>query len=211
MPRLRRLTALVVVALFVPAALKADEPFRYPEGAHGTGSLRYVGTIPVLTVAGTPEEIGTAAGTLARPAADGLYGYFDTLLKKTKLDLMWPWLERTAEGMLERFPPDYRAELEAAIKASGIDRSKVLVGNCLWDIKKLGCSALYVAPRRSATGGPLLGRNFDSPTFGVLNRYPLVTVYRPTGKHAFASVILPGLIGCVSGMNGAGLCLAVLD
>jgi hypothetical protein len=211
MPRLRRLTALVFVALLVPAAVRADEPFRYPEGTHGAGSLRYVGTIPVLTVAGTPEEIGTAIGTLTRPAADGLFGYFDTLLKKTKLDLMWPWLERTAEGMLERFPPDHRAELEAAVKASGIDRGKVLVGNCLWDIKKLGCSTLYVAPGRSGTGGPLLGRNFDFPTFGVLNRYSLVIVYRPTGKHAFASVLLPGLIGCVSGMNDAGLCVAVLD
>ena len=36
------------------------------------------------------------------------------------------------------------------------------------DIKKLGCSTLFVAPERSATGGPLLGRNFDFPTFGVL-------------------------------------------
>ena len=32
---------------------------------------------------------------------------------------------------------------------------KVVVANCLWDIKKLGCSTLFVAPGRSATGQPL--------------------------------------------------------
>ena len=36
-----------------------------------------------------------------------------------------------------------------------------------------------------------------------------MTVYRPEGKHAFATVGFPGLIGCLSGMNDAGLALAV--
>jgi hypothetical protein len=211
MPRTRLLIAFALVGLVAPAAARAGEPFRYPEGTHGKGSLRYVQGLPVLTVAGTPEEIGTAAGALCKPAADGLYGYFDVLLTRSKLDLLWPWLARTAEGMLPQFPPDHRAELEAAVKASGLDRGKVLVGNCLWDIKKLGCSTLYVAPERSAAGGPLLGRNFDFTTFGVLHQYSLVIVYRPDGKHAFAAVGFPGLVGCVSAMNDAGLCLAVLD
>ncbi len=208
----RRLTAaLAFVTLFVPALARAAEPFRYPEGTSGKGTLRYDHGIPVVTVSGTPEEIGAAVGTLAKPAAEELYGYFDTLLKRTKLDLVWPWLTRTAHGMLVQFPPDYRTELEAAIKASGLDRDKVIVANCLWDIKKLGCSTLFVAPDRSATGGPLLGRNFDFPTFGVLHKYSLVVVCRPNGKHAFAAVGFPGLVGCVSAMNDAGLCLAVLD
>jgi len=44
---------------------------------------------------------------------------------------------------------------------------------------------------------------------GFLEKYSLVTVYRPEGKHAFVSVGFPGLFGCLSGMNDAGLALAV--
>ena len=64
---------------------------------------------------------------------------------------------------------------------------------------------------RSATGGVLFGRNLDYPSLGYLHEYTLVTVYRPTGKHAFVSVGFPGLVGVLSGMNDAGLCVAVLE
>jgi hypothetical protein len=43
----------------------------------------------------------------------------------------------------------------------------------------------------------------------VLDKYSLVTVHRPKGKHAFAAIGFPGLFGCLSGMNDAGLALAV--
>ena len=71
------------------------------------------------------------------------------------------------------------------------------------------CSSLMVEPAKSRTGGVLFGRNLDFYTLGVLDRYGLVTVYRPQGKHAFATVGFPGLIGCLSGMNDAGLAMAV--
>src|SRR5262249_50227951 len=44
-----------------------------------------------------------------------------------------------------------------------------------------------------------------------VQEYTLVTVYRPKGKHAFVSVGFPGLVGCLSGMNDAGLTVAVLE
>ena len=64
-------------------------------------------------------------------------------------------------------------------------------------------------PRHGATKGPLFGRNLDFPTLGLSDKYSLVTVYRPQRKHAFVSVGFPGLFGCLSGMNDAGLALAV--
>ena len=64
-------------------------------------------------------------------------------------------------------------------------------------------------PEHSATKGPLFGRNLDFYTLGMLDKYSLVTVHRPKGKHAFVSIGFPGLFGCVSGMNDAGLALAV--
>jgi predicted choloylglycine hydrolase len=45
----------------------------------------------------------------------------------------------------------------------------------------------------------------------VIDRYNLLVVCRPKGKHAFASVGFPGLTTVVSGMNDAGLAIATLD
>ena len=36
------------------------------------------------------------------------------------------------------------------------------------------------------------------------HQHSLVTVYRPEGKHAFVSIGFPGLVGCVSGLDGQG-------
>jgi predicted choloylglycine hydrolase len=102
--------------------------------------------------------------------------------------------------------------VDSLVKASGGDRDKIVAGNTLFDIKKmLLCSALLVEPDRSATGGPLLGRNLDYPSLGWIHEYSLVTVYRPRGKHSFVSIGFPGLVGCLSGMNDAGLALGVLE
>ena len=82
----------------------------------------------------------------------------------------------------------------------------------MFDVKKIGgCSTLIVEPARSTTGGPLFGRNLDFPTLGILEKYSLVTVCRPEGKHAFASIGFPGMLGCLSGMNDAGLAVATLE
>jgi hypothetical protein len=114
--------------------------------------------------------------------------------------------------MVRHFPADYRRELEAMVKTAGVPRDPVVVGNTLFDLKKIvACSAVLVEAGHSSTGGPLLGRNLDYPSLGYIHRYSLVTVYRPKGKHAFAAVGFPGLVGCLSGMNDAGLSLAVLE
>jgi hypothetical protein len=206
----------IIVPLAVGAlapAVMAGEPFRFPEGRHGTGELKYVNGLPVLTVSGTPEQIGEAVGVLAvRPAAK-MASYPEELLANFWLHPLWPMLVQAGERMARLFPPDFRRELEAMIRASGVGRQKLVAGNTLFDLKKLvACSALLVEARRSETGAPLLGRNLDYPSLGYAHEYSLVTVCRPRGaKHAFASVGFPGLVGCLSGINDAGLSLAILE
>ncbi len=92
-----------------------------------------------------------------------------------------------------------------------MDRDLGILANTLTDMYRgsVSCSSLIVSPKRSATGGPLFGRNLDFYTLGLLDKYSLVTIHRPKGKHAFAAVGFPGLFGCLSGMNDAGLALAV--
>src|SRR5207253_1543570 len=103
-------------------------------------------------------------------------------------------------------------EMNAMAARAGVGADRMALGNTLFDIKKFfACSALLVEAGRSTTGGPLLGRNLDYPSLGYAQDYSLVTVYRPAGRHAFASIGFPGMVGCLSGMNDAGLAVAVLE
>lgn len=199
--------------LFPFSFANATQPFRFPEGRHGTGELRYINELPILTVSGTPEEMGEAIGVLALRPGARMASYPENVLKHYHVGFLAKPFLVAGERMVQRFPDEYRRELEAMSRGSGIAREKVVLGNTLFDLKKtLACSALLVEPQRSATNGPLLGRNLDYPHLGYAHEYSLVTVYRPdNAKHAFVSVGFPGLIGCLSGVNDAGLAVSVLE
>jgi isopenicillin-N N-acyltransferase-like protein len=186
--------------------------FRYPEGQHGGAWLRYLGGLPVLSVAGDPEEMGGAIGALAVRAAPRMTAYPEDLLNHYCAGWLHGLLVWAGDRMIRRLPMRFGAEFDAIVSASGADRRRMVLGNTLFDLKKiLACSALLIEPSRSATGGTLLGRNLDYPSRGYAHDYSLVTVYRPAGRLAFASIGFPGLLGCLSGMNEAGLSLAVLE
>ncbi len=203
---------ILAVGLFSWTVRGAEEPFRYAECKHGQGELRYINGLPVLTLAGTPEDIGEQMAALAAKPAARLFDYPKEFLKLYKVDSTWPAFVAVGRSMVPQFPPDHRQELEGFIKASGVNRDADVTGNTMFDIKKiLACSTIVVEPNRSATKGPLLGRNLDFDTLGYLQDYSLVSVYHPKGKHAFAAVGFPGVIGVLSGMNDAGLTLAVLE
>ena len=197
--------------LLGPGTVLAETPFRFPEGKHGKGELKYEKGVPILRVEGSPEEIGEQIAVLALKPAKRILDYPGNLLERLDIKGLLPILAIAGEGMLAHFPPDHHKELESIVKA-GIDRNPVVLGNTMFDVKKLfACSALVVTGDRSETGGVLLGRNLDFPSLGYVHEYGLVTVYHSPGKHAFASVGFPGLVGCLSGMNDAGLCLGVLE
>jgi isopenicillin-N N-acyltransferase-like protein len=212
----RRIAVVVVCAWLVGLTfISADAapPFRYPEARCPHGELKYINGIPVLTVDGTPEDIGTATGLLALKPGCRMARYPEDVIHEFCLSLFRYPLLRAGRQMVEQFPVDYGRELEAMVAAGEIDRDLAVLGNTMFDLKKIvACSALLVEPGRSTTGGTLMGRNLDYPPLGYAHEYALVTVYRPVAaKHAFASVGFPGLIGCLSGMNDAGLAVAVLE
>jgi len=213
MARPRSLVLCLCLPVFLSTTLlSAAEPFRYVEGKYGKGELKYTNGLPVLTVAGTPEEIGAQVGALTAKPLQRLVNYAPALARSQGFEKMWPQILKASAAMAARFPPDHLAELESLIKHAGVDHDLAVACNTLPDIKKLGgCATLIVEAERSATHRPLFGRNLDYPTLGFLQEYTLVTVYHPTGKHAFVSIGFPGLIGCVSGINDAGLALATLE
>ncbi len=204
-----------VPALLAEAALSqtvAPSAFRYPENQAGRGWLRYLAGLPVLSVTGSPEEMGEALGALAMLPAPRMIAYPEDLLRHFCAAWLHGLLVFAGERMIRRLEPSLQAEMDAALRASGVDRRRMVIGNTLFDLKKiLACSALLVEESRSALSAPLLGRNLDYPSRGYAQEFTLVTVYRPQNKRAFVSVGFPGLLGCLSGMNESGLSLAVLE
>jgi isopenicillin-N N-acyltransferase like protein len=206
-------------------------PFRYPEAKRGKGELKYRNGLPVLVVEGSPEEIGEQVAILAVKPGSRVLKYPQDVLQvfvkyavaeafsKTAYAASWTFFVKTAEKMVKNFPADYKAELESTIKVGNFDRKLGLVGNTMFDSKTalqelrngFGCSTLFVEGKRTAVGSPLFGRNLDFFSAGYLHEYTLVTIYRQKGKHSFVSVGFPGIIGCLSGMNDAGLTVAVLE
>jgi predicted choloylglycine hydrolase len=61
-----------------------------------------------------------------------------------------------------------------------------------------------------ASDEPILGRNLDFVDMGFLHRYSYVVVAKPEKGEPYISVSWPGLIGVLSGMNRAGVSLAVM-
>ena len=177
----------------------------------GQAELRMVGSIPVVTLAGNPEQLGRQhAALLAEPARE-LMQFPKRLFEEVDQAWMWPFAVSAGQTLLTHAPADHQAEFAAATTHEILDAGTLAVANTLLELRNIGCSTLVVEPKRSATGGLLFGRNFDFPPFGLLDRFGLVLVVRPDGKHAFAAVGYPGLLGVLSGMNDAGLCVATLD
>jgi len=178
---------------------------------HGKGELRYINNVPVAIFAGTPQEIGEQHAVLLANPGSELLKFPRNFLADSGLELLWPLAVQAGKTLLLKSPARHQEELKAISETSGLDGDALAVANTLLELRRLGCSTLIVEPSRSATGGPLFGRNFDFPSLGMLDRFSLVTIYRVDGQHAFASVGFPGLVGVLSGMNDAGLSVATLD
>jgi isopenicillin-N N-acyltransferase like protein len=207
--RWRFISLLLLVVLLTGLTARAADPRTFVERRAGNAELKYINDVPVLVLAGTPEEMGRQQAILAVEAATKLADYPRQLLERAGHSDRLDALREMSARLAQQIPADHRAELRAYAEQSGIDRDMGVLGNTLVDVHgEFACSSLIVEPERSATKGPLFGRNLDFPTLGLLTKYGLVTVRRPKGKHAFATIGFPGVFGCVSGMNDAGLAVA---
>ena len=201
---------LVVLAAPCSMALAAEKvPFQ--EGRFEKGELKYVHHLPVLSVEGTPEEMGRQEAALTGAVVKVLGPYPQQLMTLSGRGQQWGQCVETARSLMAHATQDHRDELRSFAAQSGISLDLLTTANTIMDLHRGGfaCSSLMVEPSKSQTGGVLFGRNLDFYTLGVLDRYGLITVYRPKGKHAFATVGFPGVTGCISGMNDAGLAIAV--
>lgn len=206
--------SLFVSVLWGTAASAHERAF--PEAKHGRGELRYVDGVPVAILQGSPEEIGAQHAALVLQPSARLLDFPKDFLAAEGQEELWPLAVQASNTLWKRSPQRYQRELAALVgsiqnHAASHAAEAVSVSNTLLELRSLGCSTLIVESSESVTGGPLFGRNLDLPSLGVLDRYSLVMVYRPTGYRAFAAVSFPCLVGLFSGINDAGLAVATLD
>lgn len=198
------------LAFILSSTLRADDK-RYPEAKHGKGELKYVNGVPVLIAEGTPEEIGEQFGMLAtKPAKAPLIDKIDSYMKKSGYGLAYPIMLLRAPSLLSIYPESNQAELTAAAKASGVSRNVMIITNAMPDLQNIAsCSTIVVEPERSKTKAPLFGRILDWPPHEDLPEFTLVSIFRQPKKHAVAIVTFPVIMGSITGMNDAGLCLSI--
>jgi predicted choloylglycine hydrolase len=201
---------LLALAAVCPSAAAGDYPLP-KEGRAGKGRLELVEGIPVLHLAGTPEEMGRQHGRL---------------LGDQTAALRDAYLERFFEGAVERnaalvfgltlvryMPEDYVAEIKGFAETSGMGQPSVVFANTFTDsFRAAFCSVVIASGEATRDGRLLFGRNLDFPRLGILDKATVVVVYHHSrrGRRPFVAVGWPGVVGVMSGMNDAGLCVATL-
>jgi predicted choloylglycine hydrolase len=175
---------------------------------------------------GSPRQMGLSQGAAMqdkiRAARD------DVLIDLEAFRLQQPWwmpfeayrwlAEQKAFLLLtntvRRDYPAMKQRLAGLAEGAGVSLKSIYLFNALEPLLSLvggctacpgACSAVAVRGRRSATGEPIIARNFDY--LPLVQRYYLVRESRPEGKkRAFEFTVAP-LAGAVDGMNEDGLCL----
>jgi hypothetical protein len=200
-----------VAALLAGAQGLCAEPPEYPPhqaGRAGQARLEYVHGIPVLHLRGEPGDLGREQGQLLAPQIRALRaGYLERFLDPQERAAMG----LAALGLAPHMPPEHVAEIHALADAAGERYVDALLANTFLDLMRVAFCSVVIT--RERPDGPwLFARNNDFPTLGIAHRASLLLVVhqvRP-GRRSFVAVGWPGLIGVISGINDAGLCVATL-
>jgi hypothetical protein len=178
------------------------------EGSVPGGTLRIVGGHPLLRLSGSRYRMGLAHGTLLREEARYLReAYLESFYGSPEKRPMFAARARVLEPHI---PRGFREEMHGLSVGAGIKPEDVLLVHTFLDIHKLFLCSTITVPRPEDEGGPIVGRNLDFPGLGVAHHYGVVLATHGRGRRAAASVAWPGFLGTLSGMNDAGLVIAVM-
>lgn len=199
-------------------------------------SLSYRNNLVVLRASGEPFAIGAAQGRLlaerlpamARawaPTIDALAGsggWFGGWTKGMRKDWRLRFID---DGVTE----PHRRALAGLVRGAALSGVNLSYTEALRDAAALDVGlpaswtaeaqtrnltrGLTVVVPQAPTGDRLLvGRSFALPGVGDggdAAAVPVITMARPTGRLAWAGVGWPGLVGVVTGINSAGLVVAI--
>ena len=167
--------------------------------------------IPVIELDGTGANIGRAHADALGSGIRELHDrYFAAYFKSQAAKFL---ALATASLFEPRLAPEHRAEVKALAAGAAIDPKQMLLAQCFLDLSPMvACSTVTLPASAAPDGVARFGRNLDFPSFNVADKRSVVLVYRPDGgRHAFAAVAWPGMVGVLTGMNEHGLTLANME
>jgi hypothetical protein len=194
----------------------------------GSSTVRTVGGLLEVRLAGTPLEIGEAHSKLLH----------DEMVETERV--VWRLLDEKVtnraaraflldvgqfayRGLADAMAPARRTELAASAAAFTPDPfgdhfetfQRFVYLSSLYDISLgyehsplVGCTT-FTFSGGGARGSPILARAFDFDVDDIFDTHKAVFLVEEEGKIPFASVAWPGLVGVVSGMNREGLAVVV--
>jgi len=161
----------------------------------------------VLFVAGTPEEMGAAHGTLLRGQVNKLTERVLYLMGAADSLQSGVWsFERMKE--IERrvgphVPPRFVAECDALAKAAGVSQRDGRFANLFPE--RFHCSGVALCGKATKDGKILHARVLDYMRDIKLQDAAVVTVFMPKGHNKWISHGYAGFLGTVTAMNEKGL------
>jgi len=163
----------------------------------------------ILIVAGTPEQMGAAHGTLLRQKARKLMERVLYLVGGADSIQSGIWfLDRMAEieqRTLIHTPERFLVECDALAKAVGVSQRDGRYANLFPE--RFHCSGVAVRGRATADGSVLHARVLDYMRDIHLQDCAAVVVFMPDGRNTWMSLGYAGFIGTVTAMNEKGLAI----
>lgn len=167
---------------------------------------------------GSPREMGRQIGEACRDLVSPLV---DHILFRMNEHRVAPVAESRAleeagryVAVAERYAPDVVDELRGVAEGANVSLEAVMLVNARSEVAfatrgQEGCTAVAVSREASATGGVILGQNWDNDP--EMARFSLVITREAERGPAFACWTQPGIAAYI-GMNesGLGLCMNAL-
>lgn len=203
-----RLPCSLVLSLWLGACpSNAQEP---REVSHGR--LETIHGYKVLSLEGTPQEMGIAYGTLLQ----------DTIGRVVK-DMITDGIGQGKEAyaniiagskvMEQHQPKDYLEEVQAMATAADVAYQDLLLLQYFGDVRRSIegpgssslCTSFAILPPHTEEGLCIVGRNLDYFDNGVGDYASLLVYYQPRGKIPFVTVTWAGIINGWTLLNAKGI------
>jgi acyl-CoA:6-aminopenicillanic acid acyl transferase len=183
------------------------------------GISEWFGHINVVTVEGTPYEMGWAQGKLLYDEIIDVQNFITTLIPQRVIDGL------VEDGLIEVLERDILPEHLEEIRGmwDALDRrmpwaNLVIINVPLYILYNYLytfmppispdpdlCSSFIAFGDATADGDLIHGRNLDWPDMLFPEKYPTLIVFKPETGNPFVSFTFPGQIGVLSGMNDKGI------
>ncbi len=207
---MRRVRRLSPVLLLAAACSVAAEPAVVPHGR-----LETLNGYTVVSVEGTPEEMGTAYGRLVGPT-----------IQRVLHDLVTKGIAAEPEArknllagskVMEGFQPkEFLDELKAVAEAAKVSYEELALLQYYGDVRRcirgagnaMFCTSFAILPPLTKERVCLVGRNFDYHDHGVGAYASILAYYRPKGRIPFVTVTWAGVLNGWTFLNERGVAVS---